>query len=181
MAFSNKSEFFAVLADLLPVHYFEKAPVVRIVWELWISIRITTNSPSQGHQLDNPQMSVSSSGSSSGNGMDSFLLKEIAIEFNQRMVLLSCGHVKVSRDPSNYPIHKAVFDGTLDQIVELSFTDKATLTSLKLFGQEIDPFGNTPLKLAIRIGDYDAVRVLLKSGCAEPFLKPEQLLLQQLD
>ena len=43
VVFSNKSEFFAVLAELLPVHYFEKAPVVRIVWELWISIRITTN------------------------------------------------------------------------------------------------------------------------------------------
>ena len=41
VAFADKSEFFAVLADLLPVHYFEKAPVVRIVWELWISIRVT--------------------------------------------------------------------------------------------------------------------------------------------
>ena len=39
VAFGNKSEFFAVLTELLPTHYFEKAPVVRIVWELWISIR----------------------------------------------------------------------------------------------------------------------------------------------
>ena len=48
VVFADKSEFFAVLADLLPVHYFEKAPVVRIVWELWISIRATLSSmPSQ--------------------------------------------------------------------------------------------------------------------------------------
>lgn len=97
--FTNKSEFFAVLADLLPVHYFEKAPVVRVVWELWISIRVTTNSSAVSggpsttavamqHPLDNPQMSVSSSGSSNGTTIDSFLLKEIAHEFSQRMVLL---------------------------------------------------------------------------------------------
>ena len=87
-------------------------------------------------------------------------------------MLLANGLVKVSRDPSDYPIHKAIFDGTLDEVVELSFTDKATLTSLKLFGIEVDPMGNTPLKLAVRIGDYDSVRTLLKSGCAEPLLKP---------
>ena len=69
---------------------------------------------------------------------------------------------------SDYPVHKAIFDGTLHQIVDLSFADKATLTSLKLFAIEVDPMGNTPLKLAGRIGDYDAVRLLLKSGCAEP-------------
>ena len=46
------------------------------------------------------------------------------------------------------------------------------MTSLKLFGLEVDPQGNTPLKLAVRIGDYESVRSLLKSGCAEPLLKP---------
>ena len=114
------------------------------------------------------------SGNSIVSTVDNYLLKEISEEFNQRMILLSRGMLKVSRDPSDYPIHKAIFDGTLDQIVELSFTDKATLTSLKLFGLEIDPQGNTPLKLAVRIGDYDSVRVLLKSGCAAPLLKPHE-------
>ena len=88
------------------------------------------------------------------------------------MVLLQRGYLKVSRDPSDYPIHKAIFDGSLESIVDLSYSDKATLTSLKLFGQEIDPFGNTPLKVAVRIGDYDTVKVLLKSGCADANLKP---------
>ena len=91
------------------------------------------------------------------------------------MVLLQRGYLKVSRDPSDYPIHKAIFDGSLESIVELSYSDKATLTSLKLFGQEIDPFGNTPLKLAVRIGDYETVKVLLKSGCADANLKPCQI------
>ena len=91
------------------------------------------------------------------------------------MILLAHGLLKISRDPSDYPIHRAVFDGSLEQIVDLSFSDKATLTSLKLFGLEVDPNGNTPLKLAVRIGDYEAVRVLLKSGCAEPDLKPRLL------
>ena len=40
----------------------------------------------------------------------------------------------MSRDLSDYPIHKAIFDGSLESIVELSYADKATLTSLKLFG-----------------------------------------------
>ena len=60
--------------------------------------------------------------------------------------------------------------------MDLSYADKATLTSLKLFGIEVDPLGNTPLKLAVRIGDYDAVRLLLKSCCAEPLFKPCLLL-----
>lgn len=81
----------------------------------------------------------------------------------------------MSRDPNDYPIHKALFEGSLDQIVDLSFSDKATLTSLKLFGAEVDPLGNTPLKLAVRIGDYDSVRVLLKSGCAQPEFRPSLL------
>ena len=46
LEFADKSDFLAVLADLLPVHYFEKAPVVRIVWELWISIRVALNNSS---------------------------------------------------------------------------------------------------------------------------------------
>ena len=43
VSFADKSEFFAVMADLLPVHYFEKAPVVRVIWELWISIKLSFN------------------------------------------------------------------------------------------------------------------------------------------
>ena len=77
------------------------------------------------------------------------------------MILLANGLLKISRDASDYPIHRAVFDGSLEDIVDLSFSDKATHTSLKLFGLEVDPNGNTPLKLAVRIGDYDAVRALL--------------------
>lgn len=126
------------------------------------------------------QLSAKSTNSSTGYGsISSFLLTEISIEFNQRIILLYHGYLKVSRDPNDYPIHKAIFDGVLDQIIDLSFTDKATLTSLKLFGVEVDPLGNTPLKLAVRIGDYDAVRSLLKSGCAEPLMKPQPSLLQQ--
>lgn len=141
-----------MLAELLPLHYFEKAPVVRIIWELWISMRTTLSSVNPS---SNPSLVI-----------ESFVLKEISIEFTQRMILLASGLLKISRDPSDYPIHKAVFDGTLESIVDLSFKDKATLTSLMLFGQEVDPNGNTPLKLAVRIGDYDSVRVLLKSGCS---------------
>ena len=91
------------------------------------------------------------SGSSVVSTVDNYLLKEISEEFNQRMILLSRGMLKVSRDPSDYPIHKAIFDGTLDQIVELSFTDKATLTSLKLscfFEKSLENF-----QLSINLSD----------------------------
>ena len=79
VAFADKSEFFAVLAELLPVHYFEKAPVVRIVWELWIAIRSTLTATVR------TQMSHSMSSMSEGSGnsmIESQLLKEISIEFN---------------------------------------------------------------------------------------------------
>ena len=85
VSFGNKSEFFAVLADLLPVHYFEKAPVVRIVWELWISIRTAlAQRDSNSLGAHRPQMSnvSSSTGSLQATVVDSFLLKEISIEFN---------------------------------------------------------------------------------------------------
>jgi hypothetical protein len=36
--FSTKAEYFAVLTRLLPSHYFENSVVVRLIWELWLSI-----------------------------------------------------------------------------------------------------------------------------------------------
>ena len=88
VAFADKSEFFAVLADLLPVHYFEKAPVVRIVWELWISMRVTlatmsTTTAAQHHaQMSNVSVSSSSDHHSNNHLINSYLLKEISLEFN---------------------------------------------------------------------------------------------------
>ena len=121
MSFGDKSEFFAVLADLLPVHYFEKAPVVRIVWELWITIRTIvfnrssslTRSQGQAAAHQGGQGTMSSTESIQSQAVSNFLLTEITAEFNQRMVLLSHGYLKVSRDMSDYPVHKSIFDGTL--------------------------------------------------------------------
>ena len=49
-------------------------------------------------------------------------------------MLLREGFLKVSRDASDFPIHKAIFDGSLESICELAKHDHATLASLKLFG-----------------------------------------------
>jgi len=38
--FDSKSDFFSSFSNLLPTNYFEKAPIVRVVWELWASIRM---------------------------------------------------------------------------------------------------------------------------------------------
>ena len=56
------------MAELLPLHYFEKAPVVRVIWELWISIKLTyhTTNASAATTVDkrfqhqHPQMKSSS-------------------------------------------------------------------------------------------------------------------------
>ena len=103
------------MADLLPVHYFEKAPVVRVIWELWISIKLSFNARRASDstiKAQRPQM-MSQLPNKDGR-VDAMLLQEISCEFNQRMLLLQNGFVKVSRDPSDYPIHKAVFDGSLE-------------------------------------------------------------------
>ena len=97
---------------------------MRIVWELWASIR---------QELEPAKVQT---------------------EFAIRMLLLQQGLLKVSREMEDYPIHRAVFDRAIGDIVELSRTDKATLTSLQVFGNQVDCFGNTPLKLAVRTGDY---------------------------
>jgi len=89
------------------------------------------------------------------------------------MILLKHGLRKVSTDMEEYPIHKSLFDVSLKDLVDLSYHDKATLASLKLFGSESDPWGNCPLKVAVSIGDYQSVEVLLKSGCANPDYRPE--------
>ena len=46
---------------------------------------------------------------------------------------------------------------SLQDTVNLSFQDKATHASLKVLGAEVDPAGNTPLKLAVLLGQYHSV------------------------
>ena len=36
----------------------------------------------------------------------------------------------------------------------------------------MDNLGNTPLKLATRLGDYQAIELLLKCGCCSPKQRP---------
>jgi hypothetical protein len=42
-------------------------------------------------------------------------------------------------------------------MVNLSFSDKATHASLKVFASEVDGAGNNPLKVGVICGDYTAV------------------------
>ena len=43
---------------------------------------------------------------------------------------------------------------TLLETVSLSFSDRATHASLKVLACEVDPAGNTPLKLAVILNAY---------------------------
>jgi hypothetical protein len=38
---NSKGNFFGTFSALFPASYFEKAPIVRIVWELWAAIRFS--------------------------------------------------------------------------------------------------------------------------------------------
>jgi hypothetical protein len=78
----------------------------------------------------------------------------------------------VSREIEDYPVHRAVLDRTLPEIVELAKTDQAALASLQLLASCVDCFGNTPLKLAVRTGDYQAIKLLLKLGFCGPKYRP---------
>ena len=69
-------------------------------------------------------------------------------------------------------MHRAVLDRTLPEIIELAKTDNAALASLQLLGASVDNWGNTPLKLAVRTGDYQAIKLLLKLGFSGPKLRP---------
>ena len=97
----HKSQFFASCANILPSHYFERPPIVRIIWELWASIR---------------------------DFKENFQLLEE--DFILRMLLLQQGLLRVSKDLNDYPIHKALFERTFSDIIELAENDTATMTSL---------------------------------------------------
>ena len=87
LTFTTKSEFFSVLSDLFPTHYFEKAALVRIVWELWISIRFISNNH-HSNQSQQARLSVSSASYltiSNHNEMvlvDPTCIQDISVEFS---------------------------------------------------------------------------------------------------
>lgn len=75
---------------------------------------------------------------------------------------MTLGYKISSYDHTDYPIHKAIIDGTLSSL--LSLNDPSTQTSFRTFAQDVDPFGNTPLMLATKTLNYQAVDLLLQSG-----------------
>jgi hypothetical protein len=93
------------------------------------------------------------------------------------MNYLENGERKASTEESDYPIQGTLFCGqkdgsSLQNAINLSFSDKATYASLKVLGAEFDSLGNSPLKLAVALGQHFSVQQLLKSGCAFPSYKP---------
>ena len=93
-------------------------------------------------------------------------------EFILRMLLAQQKLLKVSTEIEDYPVHRAVLDRSLPEILEIAISDQAALANLQLFCSSVDCFGNTPLKLAVKTGDYTAIKLLLKFGYCGPKLRP---------
>ena len=100
---------------------------------------------------------------------DEVLLKN---NFYLRLEIVSRG--RYIYEPAEYPIHEAIFQSNLRQLSKLLklevdgvfYTEK----------NQLDPCGNTPLMLAVKLGNIDAVKILSDMYTC-PKLRPLQELM----
>jgi ankyrin repeat protein len=81
------------------------------------------------------------------------------------------GQSKWIANAGNYPIHKAVFESNLRNLSKL-----LKLETEGIFYSEknmLDPCGHTPLMLAVKLGNVDAVKILTDMYSC-PKLRPLQ-------
>lgn len=89
--------------------------------------------------------------------------------FYKYLTLYISGQTQISFDISDYPLHRAVFDRKLVAIHKLCYGED--LQHIYVDINSIDPLGNTPLHLAVKLRLLDETLVLIDHG-ANPKLRP---------
>jgi hypothetical protein len=89
---------------------------------------------------------------------DKFNLNSFIIELEERINLSFYKIKKRNYFEEDFELHKAVFENNLRMIRNICANE--TTHHIYCHINEIDPYGNTPLMLAIKLGHYDAINVL---------------------
>ena len=95
-----------------------------------------------------------------------------------KLLLICRGKALYSSAQTSFPLHKAVFEGKLASISRLiACREEGTLFVDK---NEIDLCGNSPLVLAVRLRNLDAIQILTDLYCS-PKLSPFPQVLSALE
>ena len=81
-----------------------------------------------------------------------------------KLLLFCRGKALFASDKREFPLHKAVFEGNLPMISRLITCKHEGLFFVDK--NEIDVCGNSPLVLAIRLRNLDAVKILTDLHCS---------------
>lgn len=98
--------------------------------------------------------------------------------FHNHLTHFVSGPTPISFDILDYPLHRAVFDRKLVAIHKLCYGED--LQHIYIDINSIDPLGNTPLHLAVKLRLLDEALVLIDHG-ANPKLRPFSKLPSPID
>ena len=105
--------------------------------------------------------------------------KEVHYALFTNLLLLqygTCQYIKYigykicSADMEDYPLHKAVYENQISDLIELLYNSSSG-NYFYLGLEDCDPLGNTPLTLAVKIQNIEAIVILLEY-CADPSNQP---------
>lgn len=75
-----------------------------------------------------------------------------------------------SDDINDYPLHKAVYENSISDLIELLYNG-SNGDRFWLGMEDCDALGNTPLLLAVKVQNVEAIAVLLEYS-ADPSSRP---------
>jgi hypothetical protein len=98
--------------------------------------------------------------------------------FYTRLTQYIAGQSQISFDIADYPLHRAVFERKLVAIHKLCYGE--ALDHIYVDINSVDPLGNTPLHIAVKLRLIDETLVLIDHG-ANPKLRPFSKLPSPID
>ena len=152
LKFKDKSDFFIFIQNYC--NSFEKSfssvYFLKLLKQLWICLKI---------HCDN-----------------NINIEAFRKDFTER-IKLSCYHIgKRNFYEEDFELHKAVYENNLRMIRKICAMESNTHLFCDI--NEVDPMGNTPLMLAIKLNNYDAMNVLcdhdadIKHKCFDDDISP---------
>ena len=84
--------------------------------------------------------------------------------------LLKLGYKIASKDIEDYPLHRAIYENSISDLIELLYNG-GNGNRFCLGLEDCDIIGNTPLLLAVKTQNIEAIAILLEY-CADPSNQP---------
>jgi ankyrin repeat protein len=99
-----------------------------------------------------------------------FLFVHLFLLANGNPYSKEIGYKIASNDITYYPLHKAIYENSISDLIELLY-NWSNGSRFYLGIEDCDNIGNTPLLLAVKIQNVEAISVLIEYG-ADPSNKP---------